>query len=73
MMLTIPEAARELRSSRSHLYRILAGRFPTLPPLPTIRLGRRILIRKDALLEWLACWTHGSPASLCQRCFLPVH
>ena len=53
MMLTIPEAARELRSSRSHLYRILSGNFPQLPPLPAVRLGRRLLIRRDALLAWL--------------------
>lgn len=53
MMLTLAEAARELRCSRSHLYRIQAGRFPTLPPLPFIRLGRRPLIRREALLAWL--------------------
>lgn len=53
MMLTIAEAARELRASRSHLYRILAGRFPELPPPPAVRLGRRVLIRRDALLAWI--------------------
>jgi excisionase family DNA binding protein len=58
MMLTMAEAARELRCSRSHLYRIQAGRFPTLPPLPCIRLGRRLLIRRDALLSWLHTLEH---------------
>jgi excisionase family DNA binding protein len=53
MMLTLTEAARELRCSRSHLYRIQAGTFPTLPPLPFIRLGRRQMVRREALLAWL--------------------
>ena len=52
-LLTLNETARELRCSRSHLHRIIGGRFPELPPFPTIRLGHRLYIRREAIGEWL--------------------
>lgn len=52
-MLTIAEVARESRCSVSHVYRILAGKFPDLPPLTTTPLGRRRFIRRETLRQWL--------------------
>jgi Helix-turn-helix domain len=52
-VLTLPETARELRCSRAHLHNIIAGRIRDLPPLPVLRLGRRVLIRYEALRQWL--------------------
>lgn len=52
-ILTLPEVARELRCSKTHLYNIIGGRIHDLPPLPLLRLGRRILVRYDALIKWL--------------------
>lgn len=51
-MLTLPEVARELRCSRSHLYRVRAGRFPHLPPLIFIPLGRRLILSRESLRQW---------------------
>lgn len=49
-ILTLAEAADTLRISRRHLAKLLAkGRGP-----PTIRLGRRALVRRIALDQWLA-------------------
>jgi excisionase family DNA binding protein len=53
-ILTLPEAARALRCSLSHVRNIIGGRFHDLPPLPILRIGRRVLIRHDALMTWLA-------------------
>jgi excisionase family DNA binding protein len=52
-VLTLAEAARVLRCSKGHLSNVVNGRVPSLPPLPHIALGRRILIRRAALEQWL--------------------
>jgi excisionase family DNA binding protein len=49
-VLTLAETADTLRISRRHLAKLLAeGRGP-----PTIKLGRRALVRRIALDQWLA-------------------
>lgn len=53
-LLGIRQLARELGCSRSHVVNILAGRVPGMPPLPHIRLGRRITVRPSTLRLWLA-------------------
>lgn len=52
-VLTITEAARELRCSKAHIHNIVHGRVHDLPPLPVLRLGRRVLIRAEALKAWM--------------------
>jgi excisionase family DNA binding protein len=52
-VLTMSEIARELRCSKTHVHNIIEGRVRDLPPLPVIRIGRRVLIRHDALLRWM--------------------
>jgi hypothetical protein len=47
------EVARELRCSRKYVHRIIAGKVPSLPPLPILRLGRRFLIRFEGLRQWI--------------------
>lgn len=52
-VITLAEAARELRCSKAHLCNVVNGKVPRLPRLPVVRIGRRILIRHAALLEWI--------------------
>ena len=52
-VLTLAEAAKELRCSKAHLCHITQGKIPRLPPLPIVRVGRRVLIRYDALMQWI--------------------
>lgn len=48
-LLTIEDVARVLRTSRGAVYAMAArGQLPGLT-----RIGRRVLIRADALLDWL--------------------
>jgi hypothetical protein len=54
-VLTMSEVAIELRCSKAHLSHIINGKVADLPPLPVFRVGRRVLIRRVALLQWL--WT----------------
>jgi excisionase family DNA binding protein len=52
-VLTVAEVARELRCSKAHVHNIVAGKVPNLPPLPVLRIGRRVLIRRDGLEAWM--------------------
>lgn len=49
LLLTVPETAKRLRISRNMCYELVAeGR------LPSVRLGRRVLVPRFALEEWIA-------------------
>jgi excisionase family DNA binding protein len=52
-LLTVAETARELRCSKAHVHNIIHGRVPHLPPLPVLRIGRRVLIRHEGLKTWM--------------------
>ena len=52
-ILTVAEAAHELRCSKAHVHNVIHGRVPDLPPLPVLRIGRRVLIRHEALKAWM--------------------
>lgn len=47
--LTIPEVAKLLRISRNRAYTLAA----TDPTFPTISVGRRLIVSREALLAWL--------------------
>ncbi|MBV9505021.1 MAG: helix-turn-helix domain-containing protein [Acidobacteriia bacterium] len=52
-VLTVAEVARELRCSKAHVHNIIHGKVPDLPPLPVLRIGRRVLIRHEGLKAWM--------------------
>jgi excisionase family DNA binding protein len=52
-ILTVAEAAHELRCSKAHVHNVIHGKVPDLPPLPVLRIGRRVLIRHEALKAWM--------------------
>ena len=54
-ILTLKEVSKELRCSKAHLSHIINGKVAGLPPLPVARIGRRVIIRRESLLNWL--WT----------------
>jgi len=52
-LLTMAEAAVYLRCSRSHLSNLLKDRIACTPRLPCVRIGRRVLFRREALELWV--------------------
>jgi len=52
-VLTTREAAQLLRCSKAHFCNLLNGVVPGVPRLPYLRLGRRRLVRKSTLTQWL--------------------
>jgi excisionase family DNA binding protein len=52
-LLSLTEASEILHVSKSHLSNIVAGRVRGCNAIPAIRLGRRMLIRRESLLSWI--------------------
>ena len=52
-ILTLADVARELRCSKAHVSNIINHKVSHLPPLPVVRIGRRVLIRHESLMEWM--------------------
>ena len=48
-LLTVNEVATELRLSKSTVLRLLAGGIPNRPTLRAVRVGRRVMIRRETL------------------------
>lgn len=52
-LLTLAEVAELLHCSKAHICNAVAGRLPGCPSIPAVRLGRRKLVRRAALLSWI--------------------
>lgn len=52
-VLTVAEVARELRCSKAHVHNLINGRISGVKPLPAIPLGRRRIVRRESLNEWI--------------------
>lgn len=52
-LLTLAAVAKLLHCSKAHVSNVIAGRVPGCPPIPAVCLGRRKLVRRDALRAWL--------------------
>jgi len=52
-VLTVAEVARELRCSKAHVHHLITGKVRGVRPLPSLWLGRRRLILRASLDEWL--------------------
>ncbi|HLJ45444.1 MAG TPA: helix-turn-helix domain-containing protein [Bryobacteraceae bacterium] len=52
-LLTMSEVAELLHCSKAHICNLVAGRVNGCPPLPAVPLGRRKLVRRESLLQWI--------------------
>ena len=52
-VLNLAEAATLVRCSRAHLCNVINGKVRGIPHLPTVRIGRRVLFRRESLEQWL--------------------
>jgi excisionase family DNA binding protein len=53
MVLTLPQAAEYLKISKAHLSNVINGKVKGVLKLPFVRVGRRILIKREWLNDWL--------------------
>ena len=52
-VLTVKEIAEILRCSKAHVSNVLNGRVRGLPRLTHLNVGRRRLVRKEWLVDWM--------------------
>jgi hypothetical protein len=52
-LLTLADAAVLLHCSKTHVCKAVSGRVQGCPPIPAVSLGRRKLIRREALRLWI--------------------
>jgi excisionase family DNA binding protein len=52
-LLTMAEVAELLHCSKAHVCNAIAGRVHGCAPIPAIRLGRRTLVRRESLRQWI--------------------
>jgi excisionase family DNA binding protein len=57
-ILTTREVALELRCSKAHVHNLINGKVQGAIALPAVRLGRRRLVRRERLEEWLRANEH---------------
>ena len=52
-LLTMAEVAQLLHVSKAHVCNAIAGRVAGCPPIPAVSLGRRKLVRRESLIQWI--------------------
>ena len=52
-VLTLPEIAAELRCSKAHVCKLMKGKVPNVPKLTHLSLGRRKVVHRRWLEEWM--------------------
>ena len=52
-LLTLAEVASVLKCSKAHVCHAVAGRVAGCPPIPSVSLGRRKLVRRQSLQAWI--------------------
>jgi len=62
-LLALREVAELLHCSKAHVCHVIAGRVKGCKPLPSLHLGRRTLVRRASLLQWIADNEHAAATS----------
>ena len=52
-VMTLTQAAAYLRVSKAHLSNVINGKVPGVPPIRSFRMGRRILIKREWVDDWM--------------------
>lgn len=58
--LTLAEVAHVLHCSKAHVCNAVAGRLSGCAPIPSVSLGRRKLVRRQSLSEWIEANEHAA-------------
>jgi excisionase family DNA binding protein len=59
-LLTMAEVAKLLHCSKAHVCNLAAGRVSGCSQLPAVRLGRRMLVRRESLIAWIEHNEHAN-------------
>jgi excisionase family DNA binding protein len=59
-VMTLAQAALYLRVSKAHLSNVINGKVPGVKPVRAFRMGRRLLIRREWIDEWMEFSNQGA-------------
>jgi excisionase family DNA binding protein len=59
--MTMKQVAAYLQVSKAHLSNVIDGKVPGVSPVRSFRLGRRVLIKREWIDEWLETRGHEEP------------
>jgi excisionase family DNA binding protein len=59
-LLTVAEICEILHISKAHACNLISGRVKGCERLPAIHMGRRLLVRRESLLEWIRASERGN-------------
>lgn len=59
-VMTVVEVSGLLRCSKAHVHNLINGKVQGVPPLPSLCLGRRRLVRRESLVQWIAKSERGA-------------
>ncbi len=62
-VMTVPEVAQALRCSKAHVHNLINGKVRGAKCLPAVKIGRRCLVRRSTLYEWI---------NANERCYDPI-
>lgn len=57
-VMNLRQAAAYLQVSKAHLSNVINGKVPGVPPVRSFRVGRRLLIKREWIDEWLESAHH---------------
>jgi len=57
-VMSLKQAASYLQVSKAHLSNVINGKVLGVPPVRSFRLGRRVLIKREWIDEWLEVSHH---------------
>lgn len=52
-LLTMSEVAQLLHCSKAHVCNAVNGKLRGCRPIPSVRMGRRMLVRRESLMVWI--------------------
>jgi len=57
-VMSLKQAAAYLQVSRAHLSNVINGKVFGVPPVRSFRVGRRVLIKREWIDEWMESGRH---------------
>ncbi len=63
-LLTLADVARILRCSKAHVCKAVRGEVRGITPIPAIPIGRRRLVRRTSLLQWIEANEMGGDVTI---------
>jgi len=66
-LLTMKQVAELLHVSKAHACNLAGGRVRGCDPLPSVHMGRRVLVRRESLIRWIEATERSTVGQATER------